>query len=475
MEAETPILPGTYFFFNLGCPKNLVDAEKAAARLEEAGWREADSPDAAALLVVTTCAFIASATEESVGEILRVGAAKRKGQFLAVLGCLVSREGRSLPALLPEVDLFCDVSEMPLLSERIAGAGGKAARILPAGVVSAVSRKPRRGCAIPGRRLFTPPHLAYLKISDGCANRCSYCTIPSIRGDLASRPMKELLAEAADLAASGVKELAVVAQDTTSYGRDRGGRGDLYDLLEALADGARFDWIRLMYLHPAHIDIGRLVPLIKGGAIAPYLDIPIQHVSNPILERMGRGYERKDLDALFDALRSSIDDLVLRTTVMTGFPGETRERFRELAGFIEDVSFDHVGVFAYSPEAGTKARSLAGKVPSRVAIARMEELLDIQMDISQERLTGRLGSEIKILVDSRIPPDERPHRNIAWEGRFYGQAYDIDGVTYVKGDVRAPGVFVRARVVEAQAYDLVAEVVHDSKRALSGEARTARR
>jgi ribosomal protein S12 methylthiotransferase len=217
-----------------------------------------------------------------------------------------------------------------------------------------------------------------------------------------------------------------------------------------------------MYLHPAHIDIGRLVPLIKGGAISPYLDIPVQHVSSSILERMGRGYARKDLDALFDALRSSIDDLVLRTTVMTGFPGETEAHFRELAGFLQDVSFDHVGVFAYSPEAGTKARSLGGKVPARVALARKEELLDIQMDISQERLTARLGGEMKILIDSRIPPDERPHRDIGWEGRFYGQAYEIDGVTYVKGSVRAPGGFVRARIVEAQAYNLIAEVVHDS-------------
>ncbi len=460
MEAETPILPGTYSFFNLGCPKNLVDAERVAARLEQSGWREAPSPGEAALLVVTTCAFIASAMEESVEEILRVGAAKRKGQVLAVLGCLVSREALSLRKLLPEVDLFCDVNEMPLLAERIAAGAAGTERALPASALAAPAKGPRRGYSIPGRRLFTPPHLAYLKISDGCANRCSYCTIPSIRGDLASRPREEILAEAADLAASGVKELAVVAQDTTSYGTDRGRSGNLYDLLEELADGARFDWIRLMYLHPAHIDVGRLVPLIKGGAITPYLDIPIQHVSNPILERMGRGYARKDLDSLFDVLRSSIDDLVLRTTVMTGFPGETDAHFRELAGFLEDVAFDHVGVFAYSPEAGTKARTLAGKVPESVALARKEELLDIQMDISQERLTARLGSEMRILIDSRIPPDERPHPNIEWEGRFYGQAYEIDGVTYVKGSVRASGVFVRARIVEAQAYDLIAEVVH---------------
>jgi ribosomal protein S12 methylthiotransferase len=460
MEAETPIVPGTYYFYNLGCPKNLVDAEGVAARLEDAGWREAGGPEEAALLVVTTCAFIASAMEESVEEILRVGAAKRRGQTLAVLGCLVSREKRSLAGLLPEVDLFCDVREMPLLPERLAGAGGGAKRGLPAGGPAGASRPAPRGPAIAGRRLFTPPHLAYLKISDGCANRCSYCTIPSIRGDLVSRPRKEILAEAAALASAGVKELAVVAQDTTAYGMDRGERGALYDLLEALADGARFEWIRLMYLHPAHVEVERLVPLIKGGAISPYLDIPIQHVSDTILERMRRGYRRKDLERLFDSLRSSIDDLVLRTTVMTGFPGETEDRFRELAGFLEDVSFDHVGVFAYSPEAGTPARALRGRVSAPVALARREELLDIQMDISQERLTSRLGNEMRILVDARIPADERPRSDIEWEGRFYGQAYEIDGVTYLRGAVRSSGSFVRARIVEAQAYDLFAEVVH---------------
>ncbi len=454
MKAEAPIGPGTYYFFNLGCPKNLVDAERAAAGLDRSGWRSATSPETAALLVVTTCAFIASAMEESVEEILRVGAAKRAGQTLAVLGCLVAREARSLPGLLPEVDLFCDVGEMPFLAERIAAAPGSRGAIQPA----RVRRAAQVGRAIPGRRLFTPSHIAYLKISDGCANRCSYCTIPSIRGDLASRPPADILAEAGELAAAGVKELVVVAQDTTAYGLDRGRGESLYDLLEAIADGARFEWIRLMYLHPAHVDPRRLVPLIKGGAIAPYLDIPIQHVSDVVLDAMGRGYSRADLDTLFDALRSSVDDLVLRTTVMTGFPGETEEHFRELAGFLEDVSFDHVGVFAYSPEAGTKARAFGGRVPARIAIARKEELLDIQMDISQDRLTARLGSEMKILVDARIPPGERPRRDMEWEGRFYGQAYEIDGVTYVKGGVRAPGSVVRARIVEAQAYDLVAEI-----------------
>ena len=440
MKAEGPVVPGTYSFFNLGCPKNLVDAERVAARLEGAGWRAAPSPREATLLVVTTCAFIESAMEESVEEILRVGAAKRPGQTLAVLGCLVSREAEALRRLIPEVDVFCDVREMLLLPEKLGAAGG--------GGTDAAA----------GRRLFTPPHLAYLKISDGCANRCSYCMIPMIRGDLVSRSKGEILAEAAELAAAGVRELTVVAQDTTAWGFDRGASENLYDLLEALGDRARFEWIRLMYLHPAHVNVERLVSLVRGGAICPYLDIPIQHVSDAILERMGRPYTRRDLESLFERLRSSIDDLILRTTVMTGFPGETETHSRELADFLQEISFDHVGVFAYSPEPGTHARRFKEQVPARVAVARRDELLDIQMDISQEHLSERLGSELKVLIDAALPADERPHRNIGRAGRFYGQAYDVDGVTYLKGNTGAPGTFVRARIIEAQAYNLIAEI-----------------
>ena len=459
MGADIPPRPGTYFFFNLGCPKNLVDAERAAARLEDAGYREAREPEEASLLVVTTCAFISTATEESVSEILRVGAAKKQGQLLAVLGCLVSRERTSLEKLLPEVDIFCDVREMELLTEKLAarrrGRGEDHAVAGPAGHGGA-----RPSCEVAGRRLFTPPHLAYLKIADGCSNRCHYCMIPSIRGELVSASKANLLAEAAALAAAGVKELTIVAQDTTAWGFDRGRAESLYDLLEELADGARFEWIRLLYLHPAHIDLTRLIPLIKGGAICPYVDVPIQHVSDAVLANMGRGYTKKDLSALFERLRGSADDLVLRTTVMVGFPGETERDFRELTDFLEEVSFDHVGVFTYSAERGTRACGLSGRVPARKALERRDELLDLQMDISQERLSARLGCEMRILVDSALPRDERPHPSLEWAGRFYGQAYEIDGITYLRGSVAGEGCFVYARVCEAQAYDLIAETTN---------------
>jgi len=454
MRPEPPLSPGTYVFVNLGCPKNLVDAEGVASRLEAAGWRETASTEDASLIVVTTCAFITSAREESVNEILAALTAKREGQTLAVLGCLVTREGEELARLLPEVDLFLDVRHMHLLPERLAERAGGCPG-------SAPSRGAGGGA---GRKLFTPPHIAYLKIADGCSNRCSYCMIPAIRGDLRSREKEEILAEARTLADGGVRELVLVAQDTSAWGLDRGGTERLYDLLDALADAARFDWVRLMYLHPAHIDLERLVPLLRGEAVIPYLDIPIQHVSDRILRAMGRGHSKADLERLFESLRGSVDDLVLRTTVMTGFPGETDEEFRELVLFLEMVSFDHVGVFPYSPERGTAACAMRPRVAESVALERRDALLDVQFDISHERLRARVGSELEVLIDEAAPAGERPRPDAAWIGRFFGQAYEVDGVTYVPGDSLRPGELVKVAVLDAEPYDLIAAVCSGASR-----------
>jgi ribosomal protein S12 methylthiotransferase len=445
--------PGTYRFVNLGCPKNLVDAERVASLLESGGWREAPSPEEASLLVVTTCAFIASAREESVDEIVRAVAGRRPGQRIAVLGCLVTRESADeLRRVLPEVDIFCGVAEMTELPSRL--------------VESAAARPARRrdGAAAhfregPGRKLFTPPHLAYLKIADGCSNRCAYCAIPAIRGDLASRSRNEILAEARGLAAMGVRELVVVAQDTTAWGFDRGDGERVYDLIEALADAGLFEWIRLLYTHPAHLDPARIVPLLRGGALVPYLDVPIQHASDRVLELMGRPYTRRALEDLFDALRAGAGDLVLRTTVLVGFPGERERDFRELASFLESAAFDHVGVFAYSRERETAAASLGGRVPARVAMQRRDEILELQMDVSEERLASRVGTELDVLVDEELPADERPVPGARFAGRFFGQAHDIDGVTYLEGPAPGPGGFVRARVAGAGPYDLFAEAI----------------
>ncbi|UCF06213.1 MAG: 30S ribosomal protein S12 methylthiotransferase RimO [bacterium] len=442
-QASLFEIPETYYVFNLGCPKNLVDAEVMATRLEEAGWGAVSDPEDASLLVVTTCAFIAQAEEESIEEILRISSAKGRRQRLVVAGCLVSREREELKNLLPEVDLFLAVDEMATLPERL---------------VQTAGRMGRRGVRPYGRRiLFTPPHLAYVKIADGCSNHCSYCTIPSIRGELTSLGREGILEETSCMVSSGVKELAIVAQDTGAWDMERGAGSGLYGLLRDIGEVVgEAVWIRLMYMHPAHVDLKQLVALFTADAICRYLDIPIQHVSDSLLERMGRGYGKRDLVRIFDYLRSRVEGLVLRTTVMVGFPGETEENHRELIGFLEDYAFDHVGIFVYSPEAGTEAASLGDRVPVTEAQSRRDEVLDIQMDISHERLQSLVGSAERVLVDGLLPAEERPLPGVWGIGRYYGQAYEIDGVTFLSGTAREVGSFVTAQIDDAQAYDLFA-------------------
>ncbi len=408
-----------------------MDAERVAARLSAAGWAEADDPAAAGLLVVTTCAFIEAAEEESVEQILEIAAAKEEWQLLAVLGCLVTREGAELEDLMPEVDIFLDVASMEGLADEVAGP---------------VTHDP-------GRLLFTPPHTAYLKIAEGCSNRCSYCTIPDIRGDLTSRPGDEILREAASLAGSGVRELIVIAQDTTAWGTDRNGEYDLHFLLESMSRIEGLEWIRLMYLHPARIDAERLAATIRSTNVIPYLDIPIQHVSDTVLEGMGRGYTEKDLRSIFDTLRSSIDGLVIRTTLMTGFPGETDEDFECLASFIEEYRLDHAGIFRWSPERGTPASSFGERVADEIISERLEELSSLQFDISADILAGMEGREIDVLVDMRS--------ETGVSGRWYGQAPEIDGSVWLADPSALPGSIGKAVVTRSEAYDLFARPAED--------------
>lgn len=443
-ETGTDNARDAYFFFNLGCPKNLVDAERVASRLEEAGWRMASAPGRARLLVVTTCAFIEQAEEESIGVILRVASHKQPWQHLAVLGCLVNREGSHLPELFPEVDTFLTVEEM----ERLPALAGRAAPF-PAGM------EPMR------RRLFTPSHVAYLKIAEGCSNRCSYCTIPSIRGALRSRDPEEIVAEAVWLAGRGVREIVLIAQDTAAWGAECGGGRSPWELVETIAAAVEPAWVRLMYLHPAHVDLDRLVRLLQRNVICRYVDIPIQHVSNDVLRRMNRRYGRADLERLFGTLRSAVDDLVMRTTIMVGFPGESVAAFEDCIDFLETYEFDHVGVFAFSPERGTAAARLAGRVSAAESLWRRNEILDCQMDISHRLLESRVGGEETILVDEHIDAGEAPRSGIWGVGRFYGQAYEIDGVTFLDGPRRPPGALVAGRVNHAEAYDLFARVIRD--------------
>ncbi len=454
-ESDETVRWFTYSFFNLGCPKNLVDAERVAGKLEIMGWVAAADPAAADLLVITTCAFISIAEEESVNEILRVVAHKRKEQILAVLGCLVTREGKKLEELIPEVDIFLPVRDMELLAERadehIAATGtGKHRK-------EAVRPANENGEMLSGgRRLFTPHHLAYLKIAEGCSNHCTYCMIPDIRGELESRPDSDIVAEAVRLIAAGVKELVIIAQDTTAYGTDSGDRDGLYTLLREIAGAGGPEWIRLMYMHPAHIRTERIRKLVNEGIIIPYLDIPIQHVSDRVLRKMRRGYGKGELEEIIGSLRRDNPDMVLRTTIMAGFPGESDQEFQELIDFLEEYKFDHVGVFSYSPEKGTKASEYKPVIPESVVQARVDEIIAVQMDISHERLLSRAGEKLTVLVDEKLAGEDQPFPGIWGTGRFYGQAHEIDGITYLSGKELEPGMFAEVFVEEAEAYDLFA-------------------
>jgi len=354
--------PGSYHFINLGCPKNLVDGEATATLLEEAGWRRSRSIERADLIVITTCAFIEEAVEESVDTILSVATLKKDWQRIAVLGCLVSREREELEKLLPEVDIFLDVESMYSLADLVTSRSpGKLEDIYKS--------------VIPRKILFTPSHIAYLKVSEGCSNHCSYCLIPSIRGEHRSFPAKALVDEAKRLSDMGVKELVVVAQDTTVWGSDIGVENGVYGLIENIHRVTDFDWIRLMYLHPVHIDIDKLLRLLKEGTIIPYLDIPIQHASDRILGFMNRGYTRKRLEELFSTLRKEIPGMVLRSTVIVGFPGESDEDFAELVDFIEEYPFNHLGVFLYSNEERVPSSAMSDHVPFDIANERLQELI----------------------------------------------------------------------------------------------------
>ena len=447
MDKSTDI--PSFFFFNLGCPKNIVDAQRVADRLIQTGFKEELEAEKADLIVLTTCAFIQEAERETVDEILRIGAAISEEQVFAVLGCLVSREGDKLTELFPEVDLFLPVADMEKLPERLNREG----------LLKSFNFKDF-GCQSEAidKKLFTPGHIAYLKIAEGCSNNCAYCLIPQIRGSLSSRKKNEILIEASGLSERGVRELVVIAQDTGVWGDDLDGEGELCDLLEDISSAVDSEWIRLMYLHPAHINIDELVRILSEGMIIPYLDIPIQHVSDRILTSMGRGYGKNYLERLFDRLRMEINNLVLRTTVMVGFPGETDEEFNELVDFLERYELDHVGTFGFSPEEGTRAYKYNGIVDSGTIISRREMISDIQMDISHARLAKRTGTIEKVLVDEIIDSSQSPADGVWGEGRFFGQTYQIDGVVFLSGKRMEPGKFVDVYIDKAEAYDLFGSV-----------------
>jgi ribosomal protein S12 methylthiotransferase len=442
---------------SLGCPKNLVDTEMMLGQLCEQGWEVTARPEEASLLLVNTCAFIAPASQEAVDTILELARYKEADpdQRLVVTGCLVQRYREKLAGDLPEVDYFIGVHDFPALARILAGPPGEGLDRLHCG------SPPLLYADVAPRRLATPGHLAYLKIAEGCSHRCTYCTIPDIRGPYRSRPPATLAAEAGQLAAAGVKELILVAQDTTAYGQDWGGVPGLPELLRQLGQIPDFTWMRLLYGHPARITPELLEVMAAHPQICPYLDLPLQHGHDEMLKRMGRGHSRARVLATVRLIREILPGAALRTTVMTGFPGETEEHFEALCELVQEVGFHHLGVFLYCPEEGTPAARLTPAVPRRTARRRARRLKALQARIVKQRLKALVGSVQEVMVDGVSPESD-----YLLTGRLASQAPDIDGQVYITAGTGLIGELQAVRITRALPYDLVGEIVEQGEEGL---------
>ena len=446
-------------FVSLGCPKNLVDGEVMLGLAREAGHEITPDIDAAEVLVVNTCAFIDIAKEESVNTILEMAQRKRDGgvKRLVVTGCLAERYRDELKKEIPEIDAVLGTGDVPDIVGAVSGAAVPMTFYRGASKTEAPHVPPTYlyDASTP-RMLTTPKHYAYVKVAEGCDYTCAFCIIPTLRGSYRSRDEDSIVREAEQLAAQGVRELLLISQDTSFFGNDRGQRGALARLLRRLNDVAGLTWIRLLYLYPTTIGDDVLEAMAECEKVCKYIDLPLQHASADVLRRMRRPGNREAYDKLLARIRSKVPGVTLRTTLIVGFPGETEQDFAQLCDFVRDTGFDHVGVFTYSHEEGTRAFALDDDVPREVKEARRDALMQLQQEIVAARQRSRVGQEIRVMVDGPAP--ESP---LVATGRLEGQAPDIDALVYLSDcDVSAlaPGDVVIARVTGANGYDLVASV-----------------
>lgn len=434
----------SFYISTLGCPKNTVDSENMAALLCEAGFIQAFDPSRADLLLVNTCSFIEDAKEESVDEIFALAQFKEKTQAkLIVTGCLAQRYGKELFTQLPEADGFVGTGEFYDIARY-------AAEVLRGKRVLALSHldHPIVEC---DRVLSTPAHYAYIKLSEGCNKRCSYCAIPSFRGPMRSRTMENIVSEVQRLRDQGVKEFILISQDDGEYGVDLYHKRMLPALLEMLEQVEGDVWFRMLYLYPETITDALIDAVSHSKKIAPYFDIPIQHIHDGILSAMHRHTTKQDILTLIDKLRNRIPGCAIRTSLIVGFPGETKEAFLELADFLEEKQLDRVGVFAYSKEEATPAARLKGQIPRRTKMARRDRLMRMQEEISASLLQKRVGNIERVLIDEDAEE--------CYVARSMLEAPEIDGEIYVYSDrALAVGSFVTVRIVSASEHDLIAEV-----------------
>jgi ribosomal protein S12 methylthiotransferase len=438
----------TISFVSLGCSKNLVDSERMLGLLAQEGYALVPGSDPADLVVVNTCGFIDAARRESGEVIEEMLARKRSGEVKGVIvaGCLAERQKESLLAQFPEVDQVVGVfgrDEIARVADRLLGGLNEQRSLFrPASIQAQDDR---------ARLRITPRHLAYLKVSEGCDRCCTFCAIPLMRGKHVTKPMEMVLAEAEELAGDGVRELILVAQDMTYYGVDLYGRPRLAELLRALEQVEGIDWIRVLYCYPQFFTDELYEVLGQGRKIIPYLDMPLQHISDRLLKLMNRRHTRTESEEIIARLRATIPQLVLRTTFIVGFPGEWEDEFTELLDFVAATRFERLGVFAYSYEPDTPAAKLPDHVPDAIKEERRSRLMAAQQPIAQAFNQSLVGRTLDVLIDAPARGG-RP----AWVGRAYTDAPDVDGVTWVKGAHLRPGDLVACEIVGSEAYDLIA-------------------
>ncbi len=435
------------YFVSLGCDKNLVDSERMTASCVAAGYELCDEPEEAEIIVVNSCCFIDSAKEESIETILEVAQYKNSGKCkcLVLSGCMAERYPKEVKTELPEIDVLVGVTEFTAIVSRISEFLAKRGMDSPKDTGKEA-----------GRSISTAGYYEYLKIAEGCDKHCTYCVIPGIRGAYKSVPMIKLLDEARYLAGQGVKELILVAQETSYYGVDLYGEKKLPELLHKLCEIEALEWIRILYCYPEEIDDELIATIKSEKKICHYLDIPIQHAADGILKRMGRRCDRARIEEVINKLRSSIPDIAIRTTVITGFPGETEEDYGELKDFVGKMRFDRLGCFTYSREEGTPAASFPDQISDRIKAIRRDGIMELQQELAFEDAEKLVGSCLKVLIEGQIPEDK------VYVGRTYRDAPDVDGYIFIDitdGGQLLSGDMADVRVTGTHGYDLIGELV----------------
>lgn len=450
-------------FVSLGCSKNLIDTEIAIGHFNNNNYEIENNPDNADIIVINTCGFIASAKEEAINTILEMAEYKKKKcKYLIAMGCLVQRYYDDLVKLLPEVDLFIKIDEYNKLWDKIEDL---IKRDIVEKSTTKTSKKISEIKQLPmptynefmERVVTTGKNYAYLKIGEGCSNKCTYCAIPYIRGPFVSRKMEDILDEAEMLAKKGIKELIVIAQDTTKYGVDIYGESKLAELLEKISKVKGIEWIRFLYSYPEGITDKLINVVATNGKIAKYFDIPIQHISNPILKKMNRRTSKEDVTKIIEKIRKEVPDVTLRTSLIVGFPGETKENFEELLEFVKNTKFDKLGTFMYSKEEGTPAAKLPDQIHGNTKKARYNKIMEAQQEISKEILTNKIGKNYKVLVE-----------DMSFDGKYFiGRTMqdvpEEDGLVYIKNnkDLDENTIlnnFVNCKIIEVSNYDLIGEI-----------------